>query len=67
MQLIKTSTDEKEILEILKTEFGKEIASDMMKAVKRNGMSAYGRLMVRQSGKSYLLLKLALGEEAENA
>ena len=67
MQLIKTSTDEKEILEILKTEFGKKIASDMMKAVKRNGMSAYGRLMVRQSGKSYLLFRLTAGEDAENA
>ena len=67
MQLVKTTTDEKEIFEILKTEFGKAIAFDMMRAVKRNGMSAYGRLMVRQSGKLYLLLKFALGEEAENA
>lgn len=67
MQLIKTTTDEKEIFEILKTEFGKAIAFDMMRAVKRNGMSAYGRLMVRQSGKSYLLFRLTAGEDAENA
>lgn len=67
MQLIKISSDEADILGMLVTEFGEEIARDMMRAVKRNGMSAYGRLMVRQSGKSYLLFRLTAGEEAENA
>ena len=67
MQLIKISSDEADILGMLITEFGEEIARDMMRAVKRNGMSAYGRLMVRQSGKSYLLFRLTAGEEAENA
>ena len=67
MQLIKISSDEADILGMLVTEFGEEIARDMMRAVKRNGMSAYGRLMVRQSGKSYLLFMLTAGEEAEDA
>ena len=67
MQLIKISSDEADILGMLVTEFGEEIARDMMRAVKRNGMSAYGRLMVRQSGKSYLLFRLTAGEEAEDA
>ena len=59
MQLIRITSDEARMTEVLTKEFGEEIAKDMMRAVKR--------LMVRQSGKSYLLLKLALGEEAENA
>lgn len=64
MQLIRITSDEARMTEVLAKEFGEEIAKDMMRAVKRNGMSAYGRLMVRQSGKSYLLFRLTAGEEA---
>ena len=67
MQLIRITSDEARMTEVLTKEFGEEIAKDMMRAVKRNGMSAYGRLMVRQSGKSYLLFMLTAGEEAEDA
>lgn len=67
MQLIRITSDEARMTEVLSKEFGEEIARDMMRAVKRNGMSAYGSIMVRLSGKSYLLFKLAIGEEAENA
>lgn len=61
MQLIRITSDEARMTEVLTKEFGEEIAKDMMRAVKRNGMSAYGRLMVRQSGKSYLLFRLTAG------
>ena len=67
MQLIRITSDEARMTEVLSKEFGEEIARDMMRAVKHNGMSAYGSLMVRLSGKSYLLFKLAIGEEDENA
>ncbi len=67
MQLIRITSDEARMTEVLTKEFGEEIAKDMMRAVKRNGMSAYGRLMVRQSGKSYLLFRLTAGEDEENA
>lgn len=67
MQLIRITSDEARMTEVLTKEFGEEIAKNMMRAVKCNGMSAYGRLMVRQSGKSYLLFRLTAGEDAENA
>ena len=46
------------MLERLKQYFNEDIAEDMMRAVDRNGMSAYGKFMVRKSGGQYLLLKM---------
>lgn len=65
MILIKTTPDKKEMLEKLKQYFTADIAEDMMRATDRNGMSAYGRFMVRKPGKQYVLLMLAEEEVIE--
>ena len=54
MIFVKTTPDKKEMLEKLKQYF----TEDMMRATERNGMSAYGRFMVRKPGKQYVLLML---------
>lgn len=58
MELIKGFKDENELLEELKVLYSDDIALDMLRAVKRNGMSAYGKYMIRKSGREYLLLGL---------
>lgn len=58
MQLIKICKDKNEILEELEKSFGKDIAEDMLRATERNGMSAYGKYMVRKVGRDYLLFML---------
>ena len=67
MQLIEIYKDEKKILLELKNHFKEDIAEDMMRAVERNGMSAYGKFMVRKVGKDYLLFMLIAGEEVTDA
>lgn len=53
------------MLERLKQYFNEDIAEDMMRAVDRNSMSAYGKYMVRRIGCQYLLLMLTeLKEDA---
>ena len=58
MILVKTTSVRKEMLEKLKQYFSDDIAEDMMRAVDRNSMSAYGKYMVRRIGCQYLLLVL---------
>lgn len=58
MQLVKIYKDENEILDELKKHFSEDIASDMMRSVSRNGMSAWGKFMVRKVGRDYLLFIL---------
>ena len=67
MQLIEIYKDEYKVLEELKNHFSEDIATDMMRAVERNGMSAWGKFMVRKVGKDYLLFMLTGEEMSEYA
>lgn len=58
MTLVKTTSERKKMLEWLKQYFSEDVAEDMMRAVDRNSMSAYGKYMVRRIGCQYLLLML---------
>ena len=58
MLLMKISDDEKEIREEIVKYYDENTAEGMMQAVNRNGMSAWGDLMVRKSNDKLLLLRL---------
>ena len=58
MQLVKICNNRNEIFDELEKSFGKDIAEDMLRATERNGMSAYGKYMVRKVGRDYLLFML---------
>lgn len=58
MILIKTSESEEEIHKEIEQYYDQSIARGMMLGVKRNGMSAWGALMVRKSGNAFLLLQV---------
>lgn len=58
MLLMKISDDEKEIREEIVKYYDEDTAEGMMQAVNRNGMSAWGALMVRKSNDKLLLLRL---------
>lgn len=58
MLLMKISDDEKEIREEIVKYYDENTAEGMMQAVNRNGMSAWGALMVRKSNDKLLLLRL---------
>lgn len=65
MQLIKVSRDEAEIIGEIEKYYDKALATDMLKAVHRNGMCAWGQLMIRKSGKDFLVLKMPTFNESE--
>ena len=58
MLLMKKSESEEEIRKEIEQYYDKTTARGMMLAVKRNGMSAWGALMVHKSGDSFLILRV---------
>lgn len=58
MILLKTSENEEEIREEIEQYYDKATVRGMVLAVKRNGMSAWGALMLRKSGNAFLLLQV---------
>ncbi|MBQ7861628.1 MAG: hypothetical protein IJ349_05445 [Clostridia bacterium] len=58
MLLMKTSESEEEIRKEIEQYYDQSTARGMMLAVKRNGMSAWGALMVRKSGDTLLLMRV---------
>ena len=58
MLLMMKSESEEEIRKEIEQYYDKATARGMMLAVKRNGMSAWGALMVRKSGDSFLILRV---------
>ena len=58
MTILKTTSKREEMLGWLKQHFSEDVTEDMMRAVDRNSMSAYGKYMVRRVGCHYLLLML---------